>query len=244
MQFKWTRYPIVLGFAISGFVISSLATAEVTRASDWLDRIVITSEGELLGRVEDLALNVDSNSLEYLVVSVGSYLVDENLIAVKPDAIDMGDDGVLTIPTDVLVNVPRFNNGAWPDEAQVYRSRPESSDEGGEGRMAQEETATAEIIGARKRLTVSGGQRSEESIAPPVISRPGIGIQPKVTRAGINDSTSAHPLFNQFDSDGDGYLSRQEIAPHFHPGLKFSDFDLDANGGLDGFEFEVLQERR
>ena len=68
-------------------------------------------------------------------------------------------------------------------------------------------------------------------------------IQPKNVRSGISGLTPESPLFTQFDTDKDGYLSRQEIGPYFQPDMKFGDYDLDANGGLDSFEFDVLQQR-
>ncbi len=96
---------------------------EVARASRWVDRVVLTSEGELLGRVEDFGLQEESLKVAYVVVSVGSYLIRQNLIAVTPDSLQESEDGsYLVIAADVLRDVPRFADEAWPAEAQVDSS--------------------------------------------------------------------------------------------------------------------------
>ena len=50
--------------------LSMPVSADVTRASDWVGRVVLTEGGELLGRVEDFALN-ESMAVQFVVVSVG-----------------------------------------------------------------------------------------------------------------------------------------------------------------------------
>ena len=222
--------------------LSPVGHAEVSRASDWIDRIVITSDGQLLGQVQDLALDTQTNAVEYVVISVGSYLVNENLIAVEPALIQQGEDGVLSIDTDALADVPRFNDSAWPNEAQVTRPIVKAESDGGAA-APPKNAPTAEIVGASKRLKFADGERTEETVRAPVARNELPSIQPKNVSSGISGLTPESRLFTQFDTDKDGYLSRQEIGPYFQPDMKFGDYDLDANGGLDSFEFDVLQQR-
>ena len=50
--------------------------------------------------------------------------------------------------------------------------------------------------------------------------------------------------FKRLDTNGDGYLSPSEAVPYFPAGFDFDTHDLDANGGLDGFELSVLRENQ
>jgi sporulation protein YlmC with PRC-barrel domain len=152
------------------------AAADVTRASLFVDRVVLTSGGELLGRVEDLALDAGSMQVAYVVVSVGSYLIDDNLTAVTPETLTESETGeYLVIAADALVNAPRFDADSWPDEAQIdvpivrdERLPPASNDPG-----------VAEIIGGDRRMTLDEtGQTAMTQFEKPhlvqqlVISRP------------------------------------------------------------------------
>lgn len=217
--------------------------AEVTRVSGWLDRIVVTDDGELLGSVEDLAINQSSFAIDYVVVSVGSYLVAENLIAVAPDAFQVSDDNLLMISKQVLADAPRFSDGSWPDEAQV---KPLQRMPAAEAKPQAESPRTAEIVSARRKLVLSDdGQTSVVDIprARRTTAAPAGDIAPKRLQEGIAQE-QASATFERFDTNSDGYLSRRELGPHMETGMKFSDFDLDANGGIDSFEFRVLQESR
>ena len=71
---------VLCGWAASG-------SADVSKASDWVGRAVITAEGQPLGRVEDLAIDIEAAQIKYVVVSVGSFLIEDSLIAVHPDAL-------------------------------------------------------------------------------------------------------------------------------------------------------------
>ena len=117
-----------VALVLTGGLCTTGLLADVTRASRMVDRVVLTSDGELLGRVEDLALQTGSFEVAYVVVSVGSYLIDNNLIAVNPKALRESSSGeYLVIPSDVLEDAPRFNQDSWPNEAQV--DAPEIQDE-------------------------------------------------------------------------------------------------------------------
>ena len=228
-------FVVALGFAID-------SVADVTRASRWIDRVVLTSEGELLGRVEDFALEQETLKVSYVVVSVGSYLIDNNLIAVTPDSLSESDDGAyLVIPTDALEDAPRFADDSWPEEAQIDAGTVESIVSDPEPQAAR----SAEIVASDRRLTLGDdGQASITTFEPAPVATTSDGVVPKTHRSGIIDTGGASAEFLRFDVNKDGYLSRREIAPYFGPGLKFSSFDTDGNGGLDPFEMDVLQNQQ
>ena len=232
---RWLVFVVGLGFAID-------SVADVTRASRWIDRVVLTSEGELLGRVEDFALEQETLKVSYVVVSVGSYLIDNNLIAVTPDSLSESDDGAyLVIPTDALEDAPRFADDSWPEEAQIDAGTVESIASDPEPQAAR----SAEIVASDRRLTLGDdGQASITTFEPAPVATTSDGVVPKTHRSGIIDTGGASAEFLRFDVNKDGYLSRREIAPYFGPGLKFSSFDTDGNGGLDPFEMDVLQNQQ
>ncbi|NKB97716.1 MAG: hypothetical protein GKR90_04330 [Pseudomonadales bacterium] len=237
---------VLIGLLLTTLAVSGVDVfGEVTRASRWVDRVVLTSEGELLGRVEDFALEEESLKVSYIVVSVGSYLIEQNLIAVTPDSLQESDDGAyLVIAAEALLDAPRFAAEAWPEEAQID-SPPLKAASQASGAASESDSGSAEIVAAHRRLTVDNeGKMSVTEIEQPQTAISSGGVTPKTYRTGIIDDQSGEPQFSRFDVNKDGYLSRREIAPYFGPGLKFSSFDTDGNGGLDPFELEVLKSRQ
>lgn len=233
-------------------LLAMSAQTEVTRVSDWLGRVVLTSEGELLGRVEDLAIK-DGQTIEFVVVSVGSFLVDDNLIAVAPDAlIEATNEDYLTISVEALEKAPRFNEGSWPGQAQVVdRNRDSSAVElevddadlpppGTSGR-----SGLATIVSDDRKGTITDGQLEatiEQQVKPAASPQVAGGPQPKQITEGILEQGDGGVEFRRMDSNQDRYLSRREIGANLPAEKLFADYDLDSNGGLDSFEFRVLQE--
>ncbi|MEM7001981.1 MAG: PRC-barrel domain-containing protein [Pseudomonadota bacterium] len=234
----------LLALILVASVISNSPTqAEVTRASHWIDRVVLTNEGELLGRVEDLALDQDSLTVRYLVVSVGSYLIEENLIAVSPQTLTESDNGeYLVIPAQTLADAPRFSADAWPDEAQIDMPQAKRAPRSA---AAPSTPGVAEIVGSRKKLTMDrDGQKSVTDLtpAPQVVADP---VEPKNLQQGIHqDEVGNRAALSRYDTNADGYLSPSEVGPYLSPGMRFNDFDSDGNGGLDAFELMVLKEQQ
>ena len=77
--------------------------------------------------MRDLAIDEHSGKVVYLVVSVGSFLIENNLIAVAPDALVPAgtDDGTYLLLADPngLKDATRFaSDGKWPKKADVIRS--------------------------------------------------------------------------------------------------------------------------
>ena len=236
--------------ALMALVWSPSAVAEVTKASDWVGRVVVTPGGELLGRIEDLAL--EDNRIAFYVVSIGSFLIDDNLIAVHPDALGASSDGrYLVVHSNDLADARRFGKLSWPDQADVLAGgdrAPVAVDE----RVAAEEEAggfeadrVATISDGRRTATLKSGERAaiietDETETLPVA---GSGPQPKTFRGALPDSpVVADSEFERLDDDGDGYLSRREIGPRLSRDVRYQDYDLDGNDGLDPFEYQVLKD--
>ena len=48
--------------------------------------------------------------------------------------------------------------------------------------------------------------------------------------------------FDRLDEDNDGYLSRAEIGERLQRNIRYQDYDVDGNAGIDPFEFQLLKE--
>jgi sporulation protein YlmC with PRC-barrel domain len=99
-------------------------------------------EGEVLGRVEDLMLDVDGGKIEYAVVAHGGVLgLGEKLFAVPWSAFSIDRPGqflVLNLDKDVLRTAEGFDKDSWPNTADPewrekiemhYRMEPLEPDE-------------------------------------------------------------------------------------------------------------------
>lgn len=241
----------MIAVLIVGLSSASSGFAQTAKASDWVGRVVITTDGELLGRIEDFSLNIEEQRITYVVVSIGSFLIDDNLIAVHPDALGESDDGrYLVVYTDDLDSAVRFGKNNWPVAADVLAS-------------AERQAVEADSVAARDTTngfasdpiaTISDGQRTatltgdvsnikiETTGGPRPVAA--ATVQPKRYRS----SSGGEPLladseFERLDDNGDGYLSRSEIGAMLNPDVRYPDFDLDDNDGIDAFEFQVLKNR-
>lgn len=237
-----------IGSAILLLCALGTQAAEQVKMSEWIGRIVVTPEGELLGRVEDFALNQDITRVEYVVVSVGSFIIDENLIAVSPEAFGPSSDGrYLVIFADALDQARRFGANSWPADTDVVASARRDpvdvqgepvAEDAGEGRIAKSGVAT--ISDSRRRATIENGQQSIIDEPNPVAV--GGDLQPKQFRspAGVPRGEPTDE-FKRLDQNVDGYLNRREIGALMGRDDRFSDYDVDANGGLDPFEYQVFK---
>ena len=243
------RYAVC--FALWLVFAPATALAQPTSAAGWEGKVVVMANGELLGRVEDVAVDLERKSIVYLVVSVGSFLIDENLIAVDPEALRLSDDGYyFVLHTESLDAAKRFGSDDWPAEPDVlpaqYIDRGDDSDptEAPENNPRINVTdSVATISNGRRTGTIRAGEKNatieaQEGVEPP--SRSG-QVQPKRWRGERPMLASSE--FEKLDEDGDGYLTRREIGGRMREGLLFNDFDYDGNDGIDPFEFEVMIQR-
>ncbi len=221
------------------------ATQEnITRASALLGHYVVTYEGEELGKIEDIAIDQASGEIAYVVVSIASFLIDDSLIAVHPDALlPLRDSESLVLNTDQdLRDVARFADDGWPRRASVLPSNTAplpitDSDDGPTfDEAAPPISGTATITGSTRTATLSAGVRR---ITP---------IQVPIATPTVQISTLPYdgPLtaFDRLDKDGNGILNRPEIAHQLTNRDKYTDIDEDGNGVIDRFEFDLLIERQ
>lgn len=241
--------------AVAGLAAAP-AVADISKASDWVGRTVVTAEGDPLGRIEDLALDIEGGQISFWVVSVGSFLIEDSLIAVHPDALGPSAQGkALVLHGGDLTKARRFNVDSWPTAPDVLPSAA-----AGDGPLvtasADAEAAptgfgqsgSAMISDGRRQAIFADGERRIE----PVGRRPAADAsRAAAAESGADDAGTfvdpervELPSFDRLDSDGDGVLDRREIGPRLGRGEPFPAVDIDGNGTLDGFEFDLLKDSR
>jgi len=240
----------VLAAVLASALLTGMAYAETSKASNWIGRVVVTVDGELLGRIEDLALDVEQQSVKFVVVSIGSFLVDNNLIAVHPDALGPSEDGrYLVVYSDDLDGAQRFGVSSWPVAPDVLASAgraPVAVDEDVAG--AQEDGVDARgdrvatISDGRRTATIKPGDRNSqiESTSSTRAQAANGEVQPKRYQDG-SAPLLADSEFQRLDENGDGFLSRSEIGSRLQSHVRYQDYDLDGNDGIDSFEFQLLK---
>lgn len=112
----------------------SSAAGPIVKASDYLDLEVENAKGEDLGEIEDLAIELSSGRIKYVVIEHGGLLgVGEKLIAVPVSALSSAayEDGVILNATDdELKNAKGFSDDHWPSQAEFARFEPAGDDAG------------------------------------------------------------------------------------------------------------------
>ncbi len=233
-------------FNLAGWCVLALAAplataqADIIKASTWLGQYVLTNDGNELGKVEDIAIDQADGKVAYVVVSIASFLIDDSLIAVHPDALlaQPGSANLVLHTDQDLQSVERFTDDRWPLRASVLPSNaapqiPTAADPPSSDQPAVA-TGTATITGSTKTATLSAGERRITSIQLP-IATPTISILPY---------DGPPTAFDRLDQDGNGILSRREIAHQLTNSDTYTDVDGDDNGVVDRFEFDVLIERQ
>jgi hyperosmotically inducible periplasmic protein len=104
----------------------------VAKASDIIGMTVKNRQDETLGKVTDLALDVESGRIMALIVSSGGFLgIGSELSAVPPTALRFNPDRdtlQLDASKEMLSNAPHFKADQWPDFGQpeyaggIYRA--------------------------------------------------------------------------------------------------------------------------
>jgi len=82
---------------------------------------VINPQGENLGKIEELMIDVDSGRIAYAILSFGGFLgLGNKLFAVPWSALDVHVQDrryVLDVPRERLEQAPGFERESWPDMA-------------------------------------------------------------------------------------------------------------------------------
>ena len=222
------------------------------KATDWLGRAVTTADGEDLGRVQDFAIDQNTGKISFVVIAVGSFLIEHNLIAVDADALRPipGVKGVLILQADEadLRKASRFADDQWPAQADVVRSRTIIDAESVERYQSASvtkapapESGTASITNGMRTAFLSPGERTIQNRLEPLTPAPS---PTRSRRKAPKSSAIPATEFDRLDSNGDDALNRAEIALQISRKDSYSDLDRNANGFIDRDEFEAFQERR
>jgi sporulation protein YlmC with PRC-barrel domain len=101
----------------------SVITSRTFRAEKLQGMKVRNPEGEELGTIEDLVLDMQSHQVRYAALSYGGFLgIGDKLFAVPIDALRLKYDGdksyfIVDVDKETLKNAPGFAKDAWPDFA-------------------------------------------------------------------------------------------------------------------------------
>jgi sporulation protein YlmC with PRC-barrel domain len=95
------------------------------KASDIIGMKVVNYQDEKLGKVEDLAVDVESGRIVEVILSSGGFIgMDKTLTAVPPGALHC-DDGHKVLQLDASVEkfngAPKFDNARWDEGMQSNR---------------------------------------------------------------------------------------------------------------------------
>ena len=91
---------------------------EVMAASSFEGETVINHQGDTLGEIEDIMLDVRSGRIAYAVLAVGGFLgMGEKYFAIPWRALTLDTDRkcfLLDVDKDMLQNAPGFDKEHWP----------------------------------------------------------------------------------------------------------------------------------
>ena len=94
----------------------------VLSATKIIGNKVVNRDGEQLGNIKDLTIDLDDAQIAYAVLSFGGLLgLGDKLFAIPLDALTFGTEDhtvILDMDKEVLKNAPGFDKDHWPDDAQ------------------------------------------------------------------------------------------------------------------------------
>lgn len=83
---------------------------------------VVDSEGQPLGSIKDLVIDLDDAQIAYAVLSFGGFMgLGDKLFAIPLEALTFDTQdarAVLDVDKEVLRNAPGFDKDRWPHNAQ------------------------------------------------------------------------------------------------------------------------------
>jgi sporulation protein YlmC with PRC-barrel domain len=88
----------------------------LSAATSFLARTVVGGDGEVLGSIRDLMLDLERGRVAYAVVAIGGFVgIGERLFAVPWSALrPMGRQFVLACTRATLESAPAFDRDHWP----------------------------------------------------------------------------------------------------------------------------------
>jgi sporulation protein YlmC with PRC-barrel domain len=94
---------------------------EIMAASSFEGETVVNAQGENLGEIEEIMLDVRGGRIAYAVMSVGGFLgLGEKYFAIPWPSITMDTDNkrfILDVDKERLINAPGFDQNHWPSMA-------------------------------------------------------------------------------------------------------------------------------
>src|SRR5688572_30464693 len=95
---------------------------QVLSATNILGKKVVNPEGEQLGNIKELMIDLEDGQVAYAVLSFGGFLgLRDKLFAIPLEALTFNSEdqtAVLDIDKEVLKNAPGFDKDHWPNSAQ------------------------------------------------------------------------------------------------------------------------------
>jgi len=247
----------LLAISLVAALIAIPATASAMKLTDLVGHPVETDSGDKLGNIEDFSIDPETGDLQFVVISIGSFLVENSLIAVDPDALSQAANGdPVVLRMDDLEVAHRFNADNWPDAADVRSVASQDSEgsdaEGGSGSSNASSSSTplsssgtATITSGNRTATYENGKR--EITNGPIrkaSSNSSAKASSKTRKARMQRSNRVVPNFKNLDSNKDGRISQSEIGAQLNHRSNFSDLDADNNGSIDDFEYEAYEQRQ
>lgn len=111
-------------------MVGDVAMPHLALSSDLGSTAVVNPQGEQLGKITDLIVDMGSGRVAYAILSLGGFLgIGEDQFPVPWDALQMQADGKVVLPVEKerLKAAPRFTRDLWPDvatrdwQAALYR---------------------------------------------------------------------------------------------------------------------------
>ncbi len=248
---------LILAAGLSAATIRNAHADTVMKATDWLGHVVTTRDGKELGTVRDFGIDEHSGKVLFVVVSVGSFLIENNLIAVAPDALvrTRGVNGALLLDADAnnLKDAKRFaSDSKWPSAPDVVRSAtaPDvvaipATDTDEPPAAVPSSTGTATIESRSKTAHLSANERYVKETEAPAKALPAAPepASPSAANPTTTPKAKLEPItkFDQLDKDGDGVLNRSEFAPVMTRTDSYSKIDINADGVIERQEFDVYK---
>lgn len=95
---------------------------QVLSATTMIGDKVVSPEGEDLGTLKELMLDLDEGRINYAVLSFGGFLgVGDKLFAIPWEALTVNTEEhtfILNVDKEQFQNAPGFDKEDWPDQAQ------------------------------------------------------------------------------------------------------------------------------
>lgn len=94
----------------------------VLSATNIIGNKVVNAEGEQLGSIKDLVIDLDDAQVAYAVLSFGGFLgLGDKLFAIPLEALRLNaadHTAVLDVDKEELKDAPGFDKDHWPNDAQ------------------------------------------------------------------------------------------------------------------------------